>query len=91
MKSPVDKMLEEHKELVHSEMKKVTSHVQRFDGEWLLNTLMIEDYQCPFKFRRKHKYKDLTGQRVNVTYYPTTEVVAGFEMEIMKVVRIKVS
>ena len=91
MKSPVDKMLEKHQELVHSEMMKVTSHVQRFDGEWLHNTLMIEGYSCPFKYRRKQKYRNLKGKQVNITYYPSVEVVAGFEVEIMKVVRLKVS
>ncbi|MFT5636127.1 MAG: hypothetical protein ACI89T_001584, partial [Cognaticolwellia sp.] len=29
-------------------------------------------------------------QQVNITYYPTNELVAGFELEVMKIVRIKV-
>ena len=70
---------------------KVVSHVQRKSGEWIINTLMIEGCDAPFRYKRKKIYKDLKGQRVNLTYYPTSENVAGFEMEIMSVVRIKVS
>jgi hypothetical protein len=36
-------------------------------------------------------YKNIKGQRVNLTYYPTTESVAGIEMEVMNVVRIKIA
>ncbi len=91
MKSEVDKLLKRHKELVHSEMQKVSSHVQRKAGEWIINTLMVEGYDVPFKYRRKRKYKNIEGQRVNLTYYPTSEFVAGMEFEVMKVVRIKIS
>ncbi|HGX92343.1 MAG TPA: hypothetical protein ENK35_03415 [Candidatus Tenderia sp.] len=91
MKSPVDKMLDQHRALVQSDHMKVASHVQRKDGEWLINTLMIEGYDVPFKYKRQKVYKNLKGQRVNITYYPATETVAGFEMEVMKVVRVKVS
>jgi len=52
---------------------------------------MIEGYDVPFRYKRKKKYKDLKGQLVNLTYYPVTENVAGFELESMKVVRVKVS
>ncbi len=90
MKSPVAKLLKSHKELTHSEMQKVTSHVQRKDGEWMINTLMIEGCSAPFKFKRKKTYKDLKDQRVNLTYYPDTEVISGFDLEIMSVVRIRV-
>ena len=72
-------------------MRKVTSHVQRQAGEWIINTLMIEGCDVPFKYKRKQKYKDIKGQRVNLTYYPDTETVAGIEMEVMTVVRIKVA
>lgn len=85
----VKKLLEKHQELTHSEMLKVTSHVQREQGDWFLNTLMIEGYEVPFKYKRKKIYKNLSGQRVNLTYYPQMENVAGFELETMKVVRIK--
>jgi len=91
MKSPVDKLLNNHQKLTHSDMMKVSSHVQRESGEWFINTLMIEDIDVPFKYKRKQRYKSLQGQRVNLTYYPATENVAGITMEVMNVVRIKVS
>ncbi len=87
----VDKLLKSHQKLTHSEMVKVTSHVQRDTKEWVLNTIMIEYCDVPFKYKRKKKYKNITGQRVNLTYYPVTESVAGIEMETMKVVRIKIA
>jgi hypothetical protein len=91
MKSEPKKLLERHKNLVHSEMLKVTSHVQREAGEWIINTLMVEGCEVPFKYKRKKKYKNIKGQRVNLTYYPDTESVAGIEMEVMTVVRIKIA
>lgn len=91
MKSPVDELLKNHQQLTHSDMMKVTSHVQREAGEWMINTLMIEGISVPFRYKRKKLYKNLKGQRVNLTYYPATEEVAGLKLEIMNVVRIKVS
>ena len=91
MKSEPKKLLERHKNLVHSEMLKVTSHVQREAGEWIINTLMVEGCEVPFKYKRKKKYKNIKGQRINLTYYPDTESVAGIEMEVMTVVRIKIA
>jgi len=91
MKPPIKALLKNHQKLTHSDMMKVESHVQRESGEWFINTLMIEAYDVPFKYKRKKRYKNLNGQRVNLTYYPATENVAGFEMEIMNVVRIKIS
>lgn len=91
MKSPVKKLLDTHQKLTHSDMLKVESHVQRESGEWFLNTLMIEGQSVPFKYKRKKLYKSLKGLRVNLTYYPQEEEVAGMKMEIMKVVRVKVS
>ena len=76
---------------MHSEMRKVISHVQREAGEWIINTLMIEGCDIPFKYKRKKKYKSLKGQRVNLTYYPDIETVAGIRMEVMNVVRIKIA
>jgi len=87
----VDKLLNTHHKLTHSEMVKVTSHVQRETKEWVINTVMIEGCDVPFKYKRKKKYKNIQGQRVNMTYYPVTESVAGIEMETMKVVRIKIA
>ncbi|MCW8329724.1 hypothetical protein MD588_12980 [Photobacterium sp. SDRW27] len=89
MKSPVDSLLNNHEKLIHSEGVKVTSHTQRDDGDWVLHTLMIEACDVPFKFKRKKRYKSLKGAKVNMTYYPGIETVAGFEIEVMKVVRIK--
>ena len=91
MKSDPDKLLKKHKNLVHSEMLKVTSHVQRQDDDWIINTLMIEGYDVPFKYKRQKAYKNIKGARVNLTYYPDVEVVAGMEFEVMKVVRIKIA
>ncbi len=91
MKSSADKLLKAHRELVHSNMMKVISHVQRQAGEWIINTLMLEGCEVPFRYRRKEAYRSLQGQRVNLTYYRSTESVAGMEMEVMKVVRVKIA
>ena len=93
MKSPVKKLLETHKELIHMEMQKVASHVQRNekDSEWIINTITLDGYDVPFRFKRKTEYRNLKGARVNLTYYRTVENVGGFDMEVMNVVRIKKS
>ncbi len=91
MKSPVTKLLKKHEKLNQSDAMKVASHVQRESGEWILNTLMLEGYDVPFKYKRQKMYKNLQGQRVNLTYYIDQEDVAGFEMEVMRVVRIKIA
>ena len=91
MKSPVNKLLDKHQKLIHSDMMKVSSHVQRETDEWIVNTLMIEGYDVPFKYKRRKLYKNLEGQRVNLTYYVASESVAGINMEVMNVVRIKVA
>lgn len=90
-KSPVNKLLEKHQQLTHSENMKVVSHVQREENEWWLNTIMIQDYDVPFKYKRKKRYKSLDGSVVNITYYPSAEEVAGISFEFMKIVRIKKS
>lgn len=91
MKSPVDKLLTKNRELIHSEMMKVNSHVQRDEknSEWIINTLTLEGYDVPFRFKRKKQYRNLKGARVNLTYYAGMEKVAGFEVEVMNVVRIR--
>ena len=89
MRSESEKLLSKHHELVHSEMQKVVSHVQRSTGEWFLNTLMIEGYDVPFQYKRKKKYRNLRGTRVNLTYYASTRDVAGLQVEVMNVVRVK--
>jgi len=91
MRSDTDKLLKMHEKLVQSDMRKVLSHVQRVEGDWFLNTLMIEGCDAPFKYKRKRRYKTLAGQRVNLTYYPEMEEVAGIEFEVMKVVRVRVA
>lgn len=89
MKHVVDKMLDKHQKLVHSEGVKILSHTQREIDEWVQHTVTIEGCDAPFKFRRTKKYRSLHGHKVNMTYYPETETVAGFDFEVMKVVRIK--
>lgn len=84
-------MLDKHKNLIQSDFQKVSSHVQREQDDWFINTIMIEGVDVPFKYKRKQPYKSLKGQRVNLTYYPHIENVAGFEIEVMNIVRIKIS
>ncbi len=91
MPSDPDKLIKKHGQLTHSDMMKVTSHVQRNTGEWIINTIMVEGCDVPFRFKRKKAYRNIKGQRVNLTYYPVTEKVGGIEMQVMTVVRIKVS
>lgn len=91
MKVEASKLTERHSGLVHSERLKVTSHVQRVSDGWIINTIMVDGYDVPFRFNRKSRYRDITGKLVNLTYYPVIEQVAGLDFEYMKVVRIKVS
>ena len=89
MQSDPKKLIAKHASLTHSELMKVMSHVQRIQDDWILHTLMIEGCNVPFKFKRKSEYQSLKGARVNMTYYPAQETVAGIDLDIMKVVRIK--
>lgn len=91
MNKVVNKLLKSHQKLNHSENMKVVSHVQRDTKEWVLNTIMIEGYEVPFKYKRKKMYKNIKGQRVNLTYYADKESVAGMELEVMRVVRVKIA
>jgi len=91
MKTDAQKLLKKHENLTHSEKLKVVSHVQRDTKEWVINTLIIEGCDVPFKFKRKVAYKNVQGRYVNLTYYPSKETVAGMEMEVMNVVRIKIA
>ncbi len=75
--------------LTHSENKKVSSHVQREEGDWYLNTIMIDGCDIPFQYKRKKPYKSLTGARVNMSYYLETKEVGGLSFEIFKVVSLK--
>jgi len=72
-------------------MLKVTSHVQRTVGDWIINTLMVEGCSAPFRFRRKQPYRNVKGQRVNLTYYSGSEAVGGMAFEVMHVVRIRIA
>ncbi|MFC3093497.1 hypothetical protein DRW07_04675 [Alteromonas sediminis] len=90
-KTDVDKMLAKHKQLIHLPNVQVVSHVQRSEDDWHVNTIMLDGYEVPFKFKRKKRYRSLKGARVNLTYYPILEEIAGIEFEVMKVVRIKVA
>lgn len=92
--SDANKLQRKHAELIHAEQCKVISHVQRDASKnsgdnWIVHTVMIEGWDVPFKFKRQDNYQSLKGARVNITYYPEIEQVAGMDFEIMKVVRIK--
>lgn len=91
MKSESEKLTKKHQELIHTDNLKVISHVQREEDDWFINTLMFENIDVPFKYKRKQLYKSLINHRVNVTYYVSKEDVAGFEIEVMNIVRIKIS
>jgi hypothetical protein len=91
MSKDLNKLIKKHHELVHSDMQKVVSHVQRNTQDWIINTIMIDGCEVPFRFKRKKPYKNVEGRRVNLTYYPAKENVAGMELEVMKVVRIKIA
>ncbi|MGB1200949.1 MAG: hypothetical protein ACPG5R_05240 [Cognaticolwellia aestuarii] len=89
-KTDAKSLTDRHESLTHSEQQTVVSHVQREVDDWYLNTIMLKGVDVPFKYSRKKRYKSLQSQQVNITYYPANETVAGFEIEIMKIVRIKV-
>lgn len=89
MKSDVDKLLEKNRRLNQLDMAKVVSHVQRKKDGWVLNTIILEGYDVPFRYSRKKLYRSLQGARINLTYYPQLERVAGLDIEVMKVVRLK--
>lgn len=87
--STAKNLLQKHPKLIHSDSKKVNSHTQRQDEEWIINTVMIEGCDAPFRFKRKKAYQNLKGAQVNITYYPIIEKMAGMEFEVMSVVRIR--
>ena len=89
MKSDIDKLLKKNAQLNQLDAVKVTSHLQRENGDCYINTLMIEGYLVAFKYNRKKLYRSLEGAAVNLTYYPQTEQIAGIEVEYMKVVRLR--
>jgi len=85
----IKKLLKKHEQLNHLDDVKVESHVQREKDEWVINTVMLEGYSVPFKYKRTKRYKNLKGGRVNLTFYAQTESVAGMDFEVMNVVRIR--
>ena len=87
--SEVKKLLKKQGQLNQLDMAKVISHVQRHKDDWVLNTIMLDGHDVPFKYSRKTVYKSLKGARVNLTYYRETKSVAGIDFEMMKVVRIR--
>jgi len=91
MKSDSKKLTQKHQALIHTNNLKVVSHVQREEGEWFINTLLFENIDVPFKYKRKQNYKPLVNNRVNVTYYASNELIAGLKIEVMNIVRIKIS
>lgn len=91
MKSDVDVLLKKRSQLNQLDGVKVASHVQRETDGWVLNTLMLEGYDVPFRYSRKRKYRNLEGAPVNLTYYRHVEQIGGMEFEVMKVVRIRKS
>jgi len=90
MKS-LKKYLDANQQLIHATMKKVESHVQRQVGTWIHNTILLEEYDVPFKYKRQKKYRSLKGARVDLIYYPSTEEVAGMDFEVMNVVKVNIS
>lgn len=89
MNQETNHLLKAHRELNQLDMVRVVSHVQRQNKEWVLNTILLDGYDVPFRYRRKKMYRSLEGARVNITYYPETTDVAGIAFETMKVVRIR--
>lgn len=87
--SDIKKLLKKHGQLNQLDNVKVESHVQRDKDEWVINTIMLEGYDVPFKYKRNKVYKSLKGGRVNLTFYAETESIAGIAFEVMNVVRIR--
>lgn len=87
--SDIKKLLKKHGQLNQLDNVKVDSHVQRDKDEWVINTIMLEGYDVPFKYKRNKVYKNLKGARVNLTFYAETESIAGIVIEVMHVVRIR--
>jgi len=82
-------LVAKHPGLVQSDNKKVISHQQRQSDDWYINTLMIEGCDAPFRYKRKKAYQCLKGARVNLSYYPSQEDLAGIPFEVMNVVRLR--
>ena len=85
---PLKKLLLENEKLIHSRMQKVESHVQRQTSNWIQNTVLLTDCDVPFKYKRQKMYKTLKGARIDLIYYPDIEQIAGFDFEVMNVIKI---
>jgi hypothetical protein len=85
----IKKLLQKHGRLNQLDGVKVVSHVQREKDDWIINTILLEGYDVPFKYKRKTAYKSLQGAQVNLTFYSETESIAGLDFEVMHVVRIR--
>ena len=66
-KTVANKLVTKHPQLTHTENIKVISHVQREADDWIINTIMLDGVSVPFKYKRKKLYKNIQGQRVNIT------------------------
>ena len=91
MKTDSQKLIQKHEKLIQTDNLKVSSHVQREENDWFINTLMFDGISSPFKYKRKKMYKSLVSNRVNITYYVSNESIAGFDIEVMNIVRIKIA
>lgn len=89
MVKETDKLLKKHEKLNQINDAKVVSHVQRKQDDWILNTLLLDGHDVPFRYRRRKRYKSLEGARVNLTYYPELTEVGGIGLETMKIVRVR--
>ena len=67
MESDLSKMLKKNEQLNQLDMAKVASHVQREADDWVHNTIMLEDYDVPFKYLRKKLYKNL-NYNIKISY-----------------------
>ena len=83
MQSDPQKLLKKNQNLTHSEMQKVVSHVQRDDDDWVINTVMIEGCDVPFKFKRKEQYKNLNSNQLAKEFEKNTEI----EAELYQVIK----
>lgn len=85
---PLKKQLLENEHLVHSRRQKVASHVQRQAGKWIQNIVLLEGHDVPFKYKRQKQIKSLKVAFINLIYYPEVEQVAGFDFDVMIVIKI---
>ena len=58
------KLVKKHDKLVHSENMKVTSHVQRECDDWVINTLMLDKLDVPFKYSENNCIKHYKGKEL---------------------------